>query len=120
LPLCIALCGGALAATTTTAESPAKTVLAADALARASLLASQRASAPERDYIAALSKRYTSGADPDFDQLAADFRDAIRLLVQKYPGDVDAQGLFAEAVMDLHPWRLWDVAGVPAPGTQDS
>jgi hypothetical protein len=40
--------------------TPEKTVKAADALARAKLLAAQRATESERDYIAALCTRYTS------------------------------------------------------------
>jgi tetratricopeptide (TPR) repeat protein len=92
---------------------------AADALARASLLAAERASPSERDYVNALSKRYTSAPNPDFDELASDYRDAMRVLVQKYPADADARALFAEAMMDLHPWRLWDTSGDPAPGTRE-
>jgi len=43
----------------------------------------------------------------------------MRLLVEKYPDDADARALFAEAIMDIHPWRLWDASGSPAPGTQE-
>ena len=49
--------------------TPEKTATAADALARATLLATKRATESERDYIAALSARYTSASNPDFDQL---------------------------------------------------
>jgi tetratricopeptide (TPR) repeat protein len=99
--------------------TPEHTASAAEALARATVLAADRASASERDYIAALSKRYTDSPHPDFDQLASNYRDAMRLLVRKYPDDTDAQALFAEAIMDLHPWRLWSPSGDPAPGTQE-
>jgi len=95
------------------------TATAADALSRANLLATERASESERDYITALSKRYTSAGNPDFDELASSYRDAMRLLVQKYPEDADARALFAEAIMDLHPWRLWTAAGDASPGTQE-
>jgi tetratricopeptide (TPR) repeat protein len=43
----------------------------------------------------------------------------MRRLVQKYPDDADARALFAEAIMDLHPWRLWNGDGNPEPGTQE-
>jgi tetratricopeptide (TPR) repeat protein len=99
--------------------TPPKTATAADALSRATLLAAKHASASERDYIAALGVRYTSAANPDFDQLATRYRDAMRQLVQKYPDDDDARALFAEAIMDLHPWRLWNGDGTPAPGTPE-
>ena len=98
---------------------PETTVTAADALARATLLAAKRATPSERDYIAALSTRYTSAPDPDFDQLATAYRKAMRSLVQKYPEDADARALFAEAIMDLHPWRLWNASGNPEAGTPE-
>jgi tetratricopeptide (TPR) repeat protein len=96
-----------------------KTVTAAEALARAKVLAAARATPAERDYIAALETRYTTSPEPDFDHLTMAYRDAMRELVHKYPEDADARALFAEAIMDVHPWRLWDAAGNPAPGTQE-
>lgn len=99
--------------------TPEKTVKAADALARASLLAKRRATESELNYIAALSARYTTAPDPDFDQLATDYRDGMRTLVKKYPSDTDARALFAEAIMDLHPWRLWHSAGGAEVGTEE-
>jgi Flp pilus assembly protein TadD len=99
--------------------TPAKTATAADALARATLLAAKWATENERDYVAALSTRYTTGPDPDFDQLATSYRNAMRVVVQKYPEDADARTLLAEAIMDLHPWRLWNASGDPETGTQE-
>jgi hypothetical protein len=99
--------------------TPQKTVKAADALARANLLAKQRATETELDYLAALSARYTTAPDPDFDQLATQYRDGMRALVKKYPSDADARALFAEAIMDLHPWRLWRSAGGAEVGTEE-
>ena len=99
--------------------TPEKTVKAADALARANLLAKQRATESELDYVAALSARYTTAPDPDFDQLATQYRDGMRALVKKYPSDADARALFAEAIMDLHPWRLWRSAGGAEMGTEE-
>jgi tetratricopeptide (TPR) repeat protein len=100
--------------------TPEKTVKAADALARASLLANQRASESELAYVKALSARYTAAPDPDFDALATQYRDGMRALVQRYPSDADARALFAEAIMDLHPWRLWHSAGGgPEVGTEE-
>ena len=83
--------------------------------------AEQRAangSARERDYIAAIAKRYPS-PEPASDWLAfhRDYSDAMRAMVQKYPDDVDAATLFAESLMMLRPWQLWSLDGEPAPGT---
>jgi len=99
--------------------TPEKTVKAAEALARASLLAKTRATPAEVDYVNALSLRYTLASEPDFDQLATLYRDGMRAVVQKYPTDADARALFAEAIMDLHPWRLWHSSGGPEVGTEE-
>ena len=99
--------------------TPEKTVKAADALARANLLAKQRATESELDYVTALSARYSTAPDPDFDRLATQYRDGMRALLKKYPTDADARALFAEAIMDLHPWRLWRSAGGAEVGTEE-
>jgi len=99
--------------------TPEKTVKAAEALDRANLLAKTRATPAELEYVNALSLRYTLAAKPDFDQLATQYRDAMREVVKKYPSDADARALFAEAIMDLHPWRLWHTSGGPEVGTEE-
>ena len=95
------------------------TTEAAKAIRHARALASARATPVERDYIEALAARYSGAADPDFDALALAYRDRMRALVAHYPGDPDAAALFAEAIMDLHPWRLWTPAGEPVAGTAE-
>lgn len=75
--------------------------------------------AAERDYIAALAKRYTNDAHPDYDALEAAYHDAMREVHERYPDDVDAAVLFAESGMNLHPWKLYDRGGKPAPGTEE-
>ena len=96
---------------------PKSTVIAADSIARAKLLAAQHATAQEREYIDALSARYSADPKPDFDKLAVAYRDAMRALVSTNPNDADAAALYAESIMDLHPWMLWSVDGKPAPNT---
>ena len=72
----------------------------------------------ERDYIAALSKRYSAdGAQSDRAKLGEDYRNAMRELVKKYPDDLDAAVLYAESMMNLRPWQLWSLDGKPAEGT---
>ncbi|HXQ32036.1 MAG TPA: hypothetical protein VN790_08755 [Steroidobacteraceae bacterium] len=100
-----------------TAPEAKRTAEAAAAIARARLLAARRATVAERDYIEALAARYSSEAAPDFDALALGYRDRMRALVRSYPTDPDAAALFAEAIMDLHPWRLWTQEGAPGDGT---
>jgi len=73
----------------------------------------------ERDYIQALAKRYTDASKPDYDKLEAAYHDAMRELYKRYPDDLDAATLFAESGMNLHPWKLYDRDGKPAPGTAE-
>ena len=98
---------------------PKSTLVGADSIARAKLLAAKRATAEEREYIDALSLRYSSDPHPDFDKLAVAYRDAMRALVGRRPNDADAAALYAESIMDLRPWRLWTVDGKPAPDTPE-
>ncbi|HYR68429.1 MAG TPA: hypothetical protein VER77_00980, partial [Candidatus Dormibacteraeota bacterium] len=77
------------------------------------------ASEPERAYIAALSKRYD--ATPGTNRAAHDsaYADAMRDVVKRYPNDLDAAALCAEALMDLRPWDLWTLDGKPQPGATE-
>ncbi|HEX8954039.1 MAG TPA: hypothetical protein VF945_19425, partial [Polyangia bacterium] len=91
-------------------------------LARASAAAS--ASPVERALIAALQKRYVDpppAADDQKGQAALDeaYANAMREVAKQYPADDDVQVLFAESMMDLRPWRLWEPDGKPAAGTDE-
>lgn len=79
---------------------------------------SAKASPRERDYIAALAKRYTGKAE-DRDAANKAFAEAMRALAKKYPSDLDAATLFAESLMDLMPWQYWSRDYKPNPGTED-
>ncbi len=72
------------------------------------------APANERDYIAALAKRYSNDPKADLKKLSADYSKAMNDLMKKYPDDLDAATLYAESMMDLHPWQLWSTDGEPA------
>lgn len=73
----------------------------------------------ERDYIKALARRYSVDPKADLKRLALDYKDAMGELARKYPDDLDAATLFAEAAMDLRPWQLWTADGKPAEGTEE-
>ena len=66
-----------------------------------------KASVAEQAYIDALAARYS--ADPKAERPALDkaFAEATRKLARRYPKDLDAQVLFAEALMDTSPWDYW-------------
>jgi tetratricopeptide (TPR) repeat protein len=95
------------------------TGVAAASMERAKVLAEKRATAEERQYIEALSARYSSDEKPDYDKLAIAYRQAMHGLVHAHPNDADAAALYAEAIMDLRPWQLWSNDGKPAPDTTE-
>jgi tetratricopeptide (TPR) repeat protein len=81
----------------------------------------------ERDYIDALAKRYpapspSSGTGKADGRAAADraFAEAMRALTKKYPSDLDAATIFAEALMDLRPWNYWARDGRPNEGIDEA
>ncbi|MCH8957797.1 hypothetical protein IIA28_21155, partial [candidate division KSB1 bacterium] len=43
--------------------------------------------------------------------LDIDYADAMRELHRRYPDDTEAAALFAESLMDLHPWDYWQNDG---------
>jgi len=92
--------------------------IAFDAAEKAKSL-SGGAAASEKDYIAAIAKRFSGEAKPDYHQLDIDYSSAMRELSKKYPDDLDAATLFADSMMNLRPWRLWNADGTPAPGTEE-
>lgn len=74
----------------------------------------------EKDYIYALSKRYTKDIKKINQQvLDIEFKNAMKKLHEKYPDDPDAATLYAESLMDIKPWQLWNKDGTPAEGTQE-
>lgn len=72
----------------------------------------------EQAYIHAVSKRY-SLKGPTRAALDKAYADGMRVLWKQFPEDPDAGALFAEALMDLHPWDLWTVNGKPKSGTEE-
>jgi tetratricopeptide (TPR) repeat protein len=73
----------------------------------------------ERAYIEALTPRYVAVPRADRAQLDSAYATAMGRLAQRYPDDVDAATLYAEAKMDLRPWNYWQPNGQPYPGTQE-
>ena len=93
--------------------------LAAYQAVQQALALSTQASAQERDYITALAKRYSQDPDADLYQLAVDYTKAMANLVKRYPDDLDVATLYAESLMDLHPWQHWTKDGKPQPDTEE-
>jgi tetratricopeptide (TPR) repeat protein len=79
------------------------------------------ASPVEREYIEALSARYAPDPQPaDRSALDAAYAEAMRGVHQRHPDDLDAAALFAEALMDQHPWDYWTEDGTPREGTLEA
>ena len=79
----------------------------------------KHASQKEKDYIAALKKRYLQNPPEDRSGLDQAYADAMRQLRRKYPDDVDVAAFTAEALMDLHPWDFWEADGTAKPWTPE-
>jgi tetratricopeptide (TPR) repeat protein len=91
-----------------TAESPAEVAIA-NAMAR-----SGKASPKEQALIAALAKRYATGAERA--DLNAAYADAMAAVHAQFPDDQDVAVLFADAVMNTSPWDYWEIDGRTAKG----
>ncbi len=77
------------------------------------------ASPVERALVQALASRFPS-AEPAADCSAWNlgYADAMREVYRAHPGDPDVAALFADALLNLTPWALWDQAtGRPAEGS---
>ena len=84
---------------------------------RSALALASSVSAPERALIEALPSRYPQ-REPIDDQRPWNnaFADAMRLVHQAHPDDLDVRNIFVEAIMNRTPWRMWDLrTGETAP-----
>ena len=74
----------------------------------------------ERATIEALAKRHADHAD-DAERAELDraYADAMRQVARRFPDDLDAATLFADALMNLRPWNLWKPDGSMQPETQE-
>ena len=67
----------------------------------------------EHAYITALGKRYCNCPNPNRQQQAIEFKNAMHDLTQSYPDDLDAATLYAQTIMNLNPAGLWNSDGTP-------
>jgi tetratricopeptide (TPR) repeat protein len=85
----------------------------------------QRAAPVERALVGALASRYPVAGPAAAELVAAGdgaawnagYAGAMREVYRAHPDDLDVAALFADALLNLTPWALWDrVTGAPAPG----
>jgi tetratricopeptide (TPR) repeat protein len=80
---------------------------------------SATASQKEKDLIHALTFRYSNDTTIARTTLDSVYATEMRKVCKKYPGDVNIAALFAESLMDLHPWNLWNKDGSMQPWTPE-
>lgn len=75
-------------------------------------------SSTERDLIRAVARRYPSPEPADDPRLwNVAYADAMRGVYREHGDNLNVAALFAEALMNLTPWQMWDVsAGTEAAG----
>jgi len=78
-----------------------------------------KASESEKQYIAALARRYSEDPKADKAKLGLAYKEAMGALSKRYPDDLDAATLYAESAMNLRPWELWSLDGKPREGTEE-
>lgn len=62
----------------------------------------------ERALIHALTVRYTPDAPKDRSHLDSAFSSAMKKVYHQYSTDPDISALYAESLMDMHPWDMYD------------
>jgi tetratricopeptide (TPR) repeat protein len=74
----------------------------------------------EQALIRALATRYPEAeASGDCSAWSISYAHAMGEVYREYPGDLDVAALYADALMNLTPWGLWDQAtGEPADGSR--
>ncbi|MGY5047615.1 hypothetical protein ACWDE0_18565 [Streptomyces sp. 900105755] len=76
----------------------------------------------ERALIEALRARYPQSAAPDAAACSVwntAYADSLRTAYELAPDDLDVAALYADALMNLTPWQLWDIrSGRPADGAR--
>jgi tetratricopeptide (TPR) repeat protein len=75
-----------------------------------------RARPAERALIGALSQRYSKLSPADRTSLDSAYARAMAQVARDFPGNAEAQVLYADALMNLSPWNYW-TNGEPRPGT---
>jgi tetratricopeptide (TPR) repeat protein len=101
-----------------TAGNPARELEAHKAF-QSALTLSEHAPQAERAYIGALGKRFCDCPNPNRQQLAIEFKNAMRDLAKSYPDDLDAATLYAQALINLSPAGLWNDDGTPGQNTRE-
>jgi hypothetical protein len=83
------------------------------------VLYSKNSSKREQGLINALAKRYPKHEVDDMTPYASAYADAMKNIYKQFPDDIQVATLYAEALMNLHPWNLWLKDGTAQPWTAE-
>ena len=73
----------------------------------------------ERDLIEAMESHYSADSTRERATLNQEYADKMKTLYIKYVTDAEIGTLYADALMNLHPWDLWQHDGRPKPWTPE-
>lgn len=73
----------------------------------------------EKELIEALSHRYTKAPSEDRSHLDIAYSKAMKKVYNKYPNHPDIGALYAESLLNLHPWDLYEKNKAPKPWTPE-
>lgn len=80
---------------------------------------SENTTEKEQELIQAMSKRYEPSPPEDRSHLDTNYSNALKVLYLKYPEDTNIAAMYAESVMNLHPWNLNEEDGTEKPWTKE-
>ncbi len=89
-----------------------------DAISKAESL-SENCTDKEKGLIEAMSARYTPEEPEDRSEFDLAYSEKLKQLTLQYPDDPDIAALYAESLMDMHPWDLYDKTGEEKPWTPE-
>ncbi|MEP7231385.1 MAG: hypothetical protein ABI691_14085 [Ginsengibacter sp.] len=76
-----------------------------------------KASPNEKELVDAMAAHFSNDSTEKRKHLNESYADKMKALYAKYPRDAEIGTLYADALMNLHPWDLWKHNGNPQPWT---
>ena len=73
----------------------------------------------ERDLIEAMQAHYSEDTTRQRAVLNQEYADKMKAVYLKYSNDAEIGTIYADALMNLHPWDLWQHDGKPKPWTPE-
>ncbi|MFN7119012.1 MAG: hypothetical protein ACK4TA_19595, partial [Saprospiraceae bacterium] len=83
------------------------------------LTLSKNATPKEQALIKAMAARYPAQAVEDRSPYDQAYAAALKTVYEQFPNDADVAAMYAESLMDLHPWDLWETNGDPKSWTPE-